>query len=208
MSTTTKRTATMSPDRLWVGISAIALVTIIMLASYVFSFNAITEAAAWTGNPQSTHWLAAVFIDGAILTYTLSYAVFRWRGDVSKRTLIILYVFTGISVAVNFAHTASFWDWDFTSKEAIFGVLIAITAPTAALFASEEVVRLAFTKHGDVAAAAAVAEPEVEPEPLVVADEPAPADAEVPDLFDWASAERPPLSELEIFGDTHGYVGS
>ncbi|PPF23108.1 DUF2637 domain-containing protein [Rathayibacter rathayi] len=139
-----RRTATISPDRWYVGASAIVLVGLIMAASYVFSFTAITEAAAWTGNPAPTHWLAAVFIDGAIVTYTITYAVFRSRGERARQSLFFLYLFTAVSVAVNAAHSASFWDWDFAEPQAQFGVLIAVAAPVAALLASEEVVRLAF----------------------------------------------------------------
>lgn len=141
-----RRTATISPDRWYVGVSAIVLVGLIMAASYVFSFTAITEAAAWTGNPAPTHWLAAVFIDGAIVTYTITYAVFRSRGERARRSLFFLYLFSAVSVAVNAAHSASFWDWDFADPQAQFGVLIAVAAPVAALLASEEVVRLAFQR--------------------------------------------------------------
>ncbi len=142
--TAPRKTALISPDRLFVGVMAIALVSIIMLASYVFSFTAVTEAATWTGTPDAVHWLAAVFIDGAILTYTLSYAVFRWRGEDGRRTLAFLYLFTAISTVLNFAHTAQYWNWDFTRNPAWFGALIAVAAPVAALLSSEEVVRLAF----------------------------------------------------------------
>lgn len=145
----TVRNAQISPDRLWVGVLAIGLVTVIMLASYVFSFTAIADAGAWTGVPVGVHWLAAIFIDGAILTYTVSLAVFQAREEpkrVMRRTRFFLYAFTAASVALNFAHTGSFWAWDFSQMEAVFGSLMAISAPLAALAASEEVVRLAFAK--------------------------------------------------------------
>jgi len=143
------RTAQISPDRFWVGVLAIVLVTVIMLASYIFSFTAIAEAGAWTGVPQGVHWLAAIFIDGAILTYTVSLAVFQAREEsrrVLRRTRFFLYAFTAASVVLNFAHTGSFWTWDYSQMEAWFGSLMAVSAPLAALAASEEVVRLAFAK--------------------------------------------------------------
>lgn len=141
------RSAQISPDRLWVGVFAICLVTVIMAASYVFSFTAIAAAGAWTGVPVGVHWLAAVFIDGAILTYTVSLAVFQARGEparVLRRTRFFLYSFTAASVVLNFAHTAAFWEWDFGHWEAVFGCVMAVSAPLAALAGSEEVVRLAF----------------------------------------------------------------
>lgn len=144
----TRRSAQISPDRLAVGIAAVALVTAIMLASYVFSFTAITEAAGWTGTPDWVHPLAAVFIDGAILTYTLSYAIFRWRGQSSKRTLLFLYLFTTISTVTNVAHTAAYNHWRL-DLQSVFGMLIAASAPVAALLASEEVTRLALVRMAD-----------------------------------------------------------
>lgn len=149
------RAAQVSPDRFWVGVLAVGLVTVIMAASYVFSFTAIAQAGAWTGVPGGVHWLAAVFIDGAILTYTVSLAVFQARGQDRRtlaRTRLFLYTFTAASVALNFAHTGAYWRWDFTHMDAWFGALMAVSAPLAALAASEEVCRLAFTTGRDRAA--------------------------------------------------------
>lgn len=181
------RNAQISPDRLWVGVFAICLVTIIMAASYVFSFTAIAEAGAWTGVPVGVHWLAAVFIDGAILTYTVSLAVFQARREPSRvlrRTRFFLYSFTVASVVLNFAHTAAFWDWDFGQWEAVFGSVMAVSAPLAALAASEEVVRLAFAPVRVRKARL------VRPENEVVAD------AEVPAVVDELPAWTDELDAL------------
>lgn len=143
------RTAQISPDRWFVGVAAIVLVVLIMGASYVFSYVAIAEAGEWTGVPGGIHWIAPIFIDGAILTYTLSLAVFQARGAprrTIRRTYATLWGFTLLSVVLNFAHTGSYWRWDFSQHEAWFGCLIAVAAPIAALLAAEEVVRLAFDR--------------------------------------------------------------
>lgn len=143
------RAARISPDRYGVGAFAILLIIMIMGASYVFSYAAIAEAAEWTGIPGSVQWLAPVFIDGAILGYTLSLAILRWRRESVVRTMLVLCGFTAVSVAINFAHAASYWEWDFTQREAWFGALIAVGAPLAALFSAEEITRLIFTPPSD-----------------------------------------------------------
>jgi heme/copper-type cytochrome/quinol oxidase subunit 2 len=143
------RTAKINPDRRFVGVLAICLVTIVMGSSMVFSYVAIAEAAQWTGVP-GVWWVAPIFIDGAIITYTVSLMVFEWRMEPRKtirHTVRVLRAFTFMSVALNFAHTASFWAWDFTIYEAWFGSLIAVCAPIAALLSAEEGVRLMFKRR-------------------------------------------------------------
>lgn len=158
--------ARVSPDRTWVGIAAIILVLSVMLASMVFSFTAITEAAAWTSNPQWSWWLAAFFIDGAIVTFTLSMVVFRWRGQDTKRTVLMLIGFTVLSSTLNVIHAGTGWDWDLSRMEAWAGMAIAGAAPFAALLAAEEVTRLTFVRRTDPEPEElAVTEPVVEPVP-------------------------------------------
>ncbi|MBC9927340.1 DUF2637 domain-containing protein [Leucobacter sp. cx-169] len=186
-----KSSARISPDRQAVGWFAIALVVTIMVASYVFSYATIAEAAKWAGPPEGAEWvqfLAPIFIDGAILTYTVSFAIYRWRGELENSGIARrwLWTFTIISVLINGAHAGSHWSWDFTRYEAFFGVLIAISAPLAALVSAEEVVRLSFQR--EVAAAREEAISEVStfvPEPTYERA----ADAYEPDL-DAAWAEH------------------
>lgn len=209
MSGTVKRTAQISPDRLGVGIFAIALVMVVMCSSMVFSYVAIAEAAVWTGVPLGIHWIAPVFIDGAIITYSVSLTIFEWRMEDRKtvrHTRRVLWGFTLLSVLLNFAHTGSFWRWDFSVYEAWFGSLIAVAAPIAALLSAEEVVRLAFRRHRAVAeAAAAAVEAEEIAGPALVPDLPAAAPAPAPEPVDvlavlgGATAEvaLPPAPEPE-----------
>lgn len=152
-----KKSARISPDRWFVGVFAILLVTVIMVASYIFSYATIADAAIWSGVPEWAGWvryLAPIFIDGAILTYTVSFAIYRWRGEqgnakISRRWL---WAFTLVSVLVNGAHAAAFWLWDLSKYEAWFGILIAISAPLAALVSAEEVVRLSFQREEELSA--------------------------------------------------------
>ena len=148
------RTARVSPDRLWVGITAIMMVLVmVLLTSMAFSFAAISEAAVWTGLPPDLagmRFLVPLFIDGAIVTYTLALAVFQWRGDdrrASRRARQNLWIFSILSVALNAAHTGSYWQWDYSSFESWFGTLMAISAPIAALLSAEVVIDLAFTRR-------------------------------------------------------------
>lgn len=172
MTEKTKRSAQISPDRFGIGVATVVLVAVVMLSSMVFSYVAIAEAAIWTHAPYGMHWLAPVFIDGAIITYTVGLAVFEARREDRKvivRTRAVLWGFAVFSVAINFAHAGSGWGWVFTSFEAWFGYLIAMSAPIAALLSAEAVVQLAFKHRRDeeqaqetaeVAPAAAVDAPE------------------------------------------------
>jgi uncharacterized membrane protein YkvI len=144
--------ARVSPDHPAVGVAAIFLVVIVMAAAMVFSFTALTAAAAWTHAPTWAHPLAAVFLDGAIVVYSISYAIFRWRGQDTKRTLAILIAFTIVSCTVNVIHAGAGWMWDLSKMEAWGGMLIAGAAPIAALLAAEEVTRLAFVQRPIAAA--------------------------------------------------------
>lgn len=171
---TTSATARLSPDRPAVATFTLLLVAIIMAASYAYSFVAIADAAAWAWADHGpwVRWLAPVFIDGAIVTYTLSLAIVRWRGEPARRTLFFLGTFTGISVLVNFAHAGGARAWDFGQLETWFASLIGVAAPLAALFAADEATRLVFTR-----APAAVSEPQCEPAVAELAVDP----VDVPD---------------------------
>lgn len=181
-----QRTAQISPDRWVVGVFAVVLVSIIMIASMAFSYVAIAEAGAWAGVP-GLGWIAPIFIDGAIIAYTVSLSVFEAR-RAPKRTIrfsrTVLWGFSLLSVVLNFAHTASFWAWDFSQREAWFGCLIAVSAPIAALLSAEEAVRLVFKRMSEPAVAGADAEAEavVETAPEAAEGPDAqPIEAEVPD---------------------------
>jgi hypothetical protein len=89
-------------------------------------------------------WLPALFIDAAILAYTISLVVFKARGDSTWRTLLGLSGFAAVSVIANIAHTISYWDGNFTDFRAWIGVIVTASAPIAVLLASEEISRLAF----------------------------------------------------------------
>lgn len=139
-------TARINPDAIPVLATAVALVGLLMISSFIVSFTGIYDVSQWTGIPQVIQWLPAVFIDAAILAYTISLVVFKARGESTWRTMVGLVAFAGISVVANIAHTLSFWNGELTDFRAWIGVLITAAAPIAVLLAAEEITRLAFEK--------------------------------------------------------------
>lgn len=133
-----------NPDATPVLFTAVALVSLLMVSSFAVSFSGIYEVSAWTGIPTFIQWLPALFIDAAILAYTISLIVFKARNESTWRTLLGLSAFAGISVVANVAHTLAYWDGSLTDFRSWIGVLITGSAPIAVLLASEEITRLAF----------------------------------------------------------------
>ena len=133
-----------SRGTLWI---ALILVFLLMLSSFIVSFSGIWDISQYTGLPAVLQWVPAVFIDAAILAYTISLFVFKARGEGTWRTVIWLFAFAGISVGANVAHTL-----DYLSTIGVgngdyrlwIGVAITASAPIAVLAASEEISRLAF----------------------------------------------------------------
>ena len=139
-----KASRRINPDAIPVLATAVALVSLLMVTSFAVSFSGIYEVSAWTGLPAFLQWLPAVFIDAAILAYTISLVVFKARGESTWRTLTGLTAFAAVSVVANIAHTLSFWNGSLVDFRAWVGVLITAAAPIAVLLASEEITRLAF----------------------------------------------------------------
>lgn len=135
------------PDALPVLYTAVALVSLLMVTSFIVSFSGIYEVSAWTGLPVFLQWLPALFIDAAILAYTISLVVFKARGESTWKTLLGLTGFAAVSVIANVAHTLAFWNGSFVDYRAWIGVTITALAPIAVLLASEEITRLAFQKE-------------------------------------------------------------
>lgn len=141
-----KRSPRINPDSVPVLGTAVALVSLLMLSSFTVSFSGIYEVSAWTGIPAIIQWLPALFIDAAILAYTISLVVFKARGESTWRTLLGLTSFALISIVANVTHTLAFWQGDVLDFRAWMGVVITASAPIAVLLASEEITRLAFAK--------------------------------------------------------------
>lgn len=139
-----RKSARINPDAIPVLAIAVGLVTVLMVTSFCVSFTGIYTVSAWTGIPTSLQWLPALFIDAAILAYTIALVVFKARGESTWRTLAGLSAFAAISVIANIAHTLAFWNGSFNDYRAWIGTMITAAAPIAVLLASEEITRLAF----------------------------------------------------------------
>ena len=139
----TKR-ARINPDSIPVLFTAVVLVSILMISSFAVSFSGIYTVSEWTGLPEYLQWLPALFIDAAIIAYTISLIVFKARGESTWRTMMGLIGFAGISVIANIAHTMAYWNGELTDFRAWIGVIITAAAPIAVLLAAEEITRLAF----------------------------------------------------------------
>lgn len=138
------KSARINPDSIPVLGTAVLLVAVLMISSFIVSFTGIYDVSEWTGIPQFIRWLPALFIDAAILAYTISLVVFKARGESVWRTMLGLIAFAGISVVANIAHTLSYWNGELTDFRAWIGVIITAAAPIAVLLAAEEMTRLAF----------------------------------------------------------------
>lgn len=136
--------ARINPDSIPVLFTAVGMVAILMVSSFAVSFSGIYEVSAWTGLPAYLQWLPALFIDAAILAYTISLIVFKARGESTWKTTAGLAGFALISVVANASHTLFFWDGSLGDLRAWMGIVITASAPIAVLLASEEITRLAF----------------------------------------------------------------
>jgi len=143
---TTKPQATrMNPDTPKVLSLALFLVFILMVSSFIVSFFGIWGVSLETTNlPSSIAWLPALFLDAAILAYTISYFVFRHRGEPVIRTRIALWVSASLSVAANIAHTLDGVTPEMSAYSVAVGLMITASAPIAVVLSTEEVARLAF----------------------------------------------------------------
>ena len=138
--------ARINPDSVPVLAVAVALVGLLMITSFVVSFSGLYDASEWTGLPEYFRWLPALFIDAAILAYTIALIVFKARGESVWRTIVGLVGFASISVIANISHTLSYWGGSLVDYRAWVGVAITASAPVAVLLAAEEIARLAFAK--------------------------------------------------------------
>lgn len=136
-----------NPDSRGVLLLAVSLVMVLMISSFVVSFFGIWGISASTTNiPQPITWIPALFLDAAILAYTISYFVFQSRGEPIWRTRMALWTFALLSVAANIAHTILIFTPETTLINAVVGIGITASAPIAVVLASEEVARLAFER--------------------------------------------------------------
>ena len=136
-----------NPDSRPVLLLAVGLVMVLMVSSFVVSFFGIWSISAETTNiPDPISWIPALFLDAAILAYTISYFVFQARGESVIRTRLALWVFALLSVAANVVDTFRIFTPETPWYEMAVGIGITGSAPIAVVLASEEIARLAFQR--------------------------------------------------------------
>lgn len=141
------RSTRIDPDTRWVQWTVVGLVAMLGLASFIISFRALYDVAAWAGLGPAIQWGVPVFIDGAILTYALAVLVHRSRGEPTWPSWLSLAVFTAMSIAANAAHAISVpqavW-W-----QTVIGALVAGMAPLGVFAATEQMARLVVLRPQD-----------------------------------------------------------
>lgn len=125
---------------LWV---TVLLVFMLGLTSFMVSFNGLHDVAGWVGLPTWMRWTVPIFIDIAILAYSMAAVIHRTRGEPVALTWATLAVFTLISVIANGAHALAVGEGQ-TALQSWIGAAIAAAAPLSVFAATEELSRLAF----------------------------------------------------------------
>lgn len=150
-----------SRGTLW---ATVILIGILGITSFTVSFFGLHDVAAWVGLPVWLRWAVPVFIDIAILAYSLAAVIHRSRGEMVWPTWLTLGVFTSASVIANGAHALAKGEGA-TAVQSWIGAGIAAMAPVAVFAATEQVSRLAFSEpKGPVRAASEPEAPAEKPE--------------------------------------------
>jgi hypothetical protein len=144
------KSARINPDTPRVLGLAVFLVFVLMVSSFIVSFFGIWGVSQETTNiPDAITWLPALFLDAAILAYTISYFVFKARGEPVGKTRFALWAFALLSVAANIAHTLDGITPEMSTYSVAIGLMITGSAPIAVVLSMEEIARLAFERSPD-----------------------------------------------------------
>jgi hypothetical protein len=138
--TTDRKADRINPDSMATLWLTVGLVGFLAVASFMVSFTGLHEVAAWAGLPIWLRWAVPVFIDVAILAYTLAVLIHRHRGERTWASWISLGGFTVFSMVANAAHALSIPHPD--QGQQIIGAAIASLAPVAVFAATEQLGRL------------------------------------------------------------------
>jgi len=96
--------ARINPDSKPVLYLVLAVTTVIAAVAFAVSFAGLAAVSQWAQIPPRLAWALPVFIDGAILGFTIMILVFRARGESTIFAWVVLIAFTFVSVAANGAH--------------------------------------------------------------------------------------------------------
>ena len=129
-----------NPDSMTTLWFTVGLVCFLAVASFMVSFTGLHEVAAWAGLPVWLRWAVPVFIDVAILAYTMAVLIHRHRGERTWASWVSLAGFTLFSMVANGAHALSIGHPDDVQR--IIGAAVAALAPLAVFAATEQLGRL------------------------------------------------------------------
>ncbi|RUQ20910.1 DUF2637 domain-containing protein [Kocuria sp. HSID16901] len=132
-----------NPDSLYTLWFTVILICTLGLTSFMVSFNGLHDVAGWVGLPVWLRWAVPIFIDIAILAYSMAAVIHRARGETVWPTWVTLGVFTALSVVANGAHALTRGEGT-TVAQSWIGAGIAAMAPVAVFAATEQLSRLAF----------------------------------------------------------------
>lgn len=142
-----RRTERINPDSMATLWLTVALVGFLAVASFMVSFTGLHEVAAWAGLPLWLRWAVPVFIDVAILAYTLAVLIHRHRGEKTWASWLSLAGFTLFSMIANGAHALSIPHPN--EVQQVIGAAIASMAPVAVFAATEQLGRLVIRERED-----------------------------------------------------------
>lgn len=137
-------TSRIDPDTRPVVLAAVAIIAVLGGVSFAVSFSGLVAVAAWAELPEPMHWAVPVFVDGAVLAYTLAILVQRGRGERTRFSWTALGLFTLVSVAANGAHVLG--TGDATDWRTWVGAGMAALAPLGVLAATHTVADLAVAR--------------------------------------------------------------
>ena len=142
------RASRIDPDTRAVVVATVALVASLGAVSFAVSFAGLVAVAEWAELPPWLRWAVPVFVDGALLAYTLAILVQRARGESTRFSWAALGTFSLVSVGANAAHvlgTGDVADW-----RTLVGAGLAALAPLGVLAATHTVADLAIARPGVV----------------------------------------------------------
>lgn len=144
-----RKTERINPDSMVTLWLTVGLVCFLAVASFMVSFTGLHEVAAWAGLPIWLRWAVPVFIDVAILAYTMAVLIHRHRGEKTWASWISLAGFTLFSMIANGAHALSIPHPN--EVQQIIGAAVASMAPVAVFAATEQLGRLVIRRPDEAA---------------------------------------------------------
>jgi len=149
-----KRVTPRDPLRAWVLYWTLALALLILIASGIFSFATIADAAEWLRPAwPGLVWLLPIATEFFIVFGGMDTLISQARGDRrgARTGLWIMISASLVAVIANGAHTLSEWEQSggLADWRAWVGIGLSALIPIATVVASKRAINLVFAKGGD-----------------------------------------------------------